>query len=111
MTRVSTYKFSREARKIYRYTVPPKRYTVPSKCRPIKFLELECLSADRRLILAKRRGNSFCSLILNNTSLLKKRSHMLIHVNKDLYINEYYIKVFIYVNKDFKFITEWNIHI
>lgn len=36
---------------------------------------------------------------------------MIMHVNEDLYINEYYIEVFIYVNKDFKFKTEWSIHI
>lgn len=63
------------------------------------------------LIISKRRGNSFNVLILNNTSLLKKCSHMIMHVNEDLYINEYYIEVFIYVNKDFKFKTEWSIHI
>lgn len=61
--------------------------------------------------MAKRRRNSFISLILNNNSSLMKCSHMLMHVNKDPYINEYYIKVCIYVNKDFKFKTEWNIHI
>lgn len=42
--------------------------------------------------MAISRGNSFSSLILNNTSSLLRSSHMLMHVNKDLYINEYYIK-------------------
>lgn len=100
--RVPTYKFSREDRETVCST-----NLHPHSIGLGRFQNLVALV----LSISKRRGNSFNVLILNNISLLKKCSHMIMHVNEDLYINEYYIEVFIYVNKDFKFKTEWSIHI